>query len=213
MENHPPSHYVQLSCLVIGGSPCSTNKALALSGRGISCCELHNSLPTDDFHITGEPVLPSDVYCCSILSVIYHDHNPLYSMKNAVFWGVMPCYSCMNRPFGGNIASITRVERASELVTASAVTSSEMFASKTATRCNIPEDGIAHTHRRENLKSYGTVVHICHTRSARNVQISSICMCRRTQDTDMSCRLSHTTRTGNTSNLPSLIDQPNSLPN
>jgi hypothetical protein len=24
----------------------------------------------------------------------------------------------------------------------------------TATRCNIPEDGIIHSHRRENLKSY-----------------------------------------------------------
>jgi hypothetical protein len=45
-------------------------------------------------------------------------------MKNGVFWDVTPCGSCKNRRFGG------------------------------ATWCNVTEDTILHSHRRENLKSY-----------------------------------------------------------
>jgi hypothetical protein len=44
--------------------------------------------------------------------------------KNAVFWDVAPCGSCKDRRFGG------------------------------PSRCHIPEDGVLHTHRNENLKSY-----------------------------------------------------------
>jgi hypothetical protein len=39
------------------------------------------------------------------------------TMKNALFWDVTPCASCMNRRFEENIASIIRMRRISELGT------------------------------------------------------------------------------------------------
>jgi hypothetical protein len=70
------------------------------------------------------------------------------TMKNAVFWDVTPCGSCKNRCF----ASIIRVRRIGELGTILAVTSNRPR--QHATRRNIPDDGILHSPRRENLKSY-----------------------------------------------------------
>jgi hypothetical protein len=54
-------------------------------------------------------------------------YPPNTSLKNTVFWDVTPCRSCVNRRFGG---TCTR-----------------------STRRHIPEDGILHSRRRENLKS------------------------------------------------------------
>jgi hypothetical protein len=51
-------------------------------------------------------------------------------MKNAVFWDVAPYRSFVNRRFGG-----TSVHTRS-------------------TRRHIPEDGILHSHRRKNFRSY-----------------------------------------------------------
>jgi hypothetical protein len=57
-------------------------------------------------------------------------------LKNAVFWNVASCRYCVNRRFGGKY----RV--------------TEMSVHTGSTRCYNPEDGILHSHRRENLESY-----------------------------------------------------------
>jgi hypothetical protein len=54
-------------------------------------------------------------------------------MKNVVFWDVGPCRYLVNRR------------------------SSETSVNKITTLRHIPEDGIRHSHRRENLKSYKKV--------------------------------------------------------
>jgi hypothetical protein len=68
------------------------------------------------------------------------------------------CRACVVRTHVSEerIATIIMVERISELRTmmTKAIHSSEMSVLTTATRRNIPESGIFHSHRRENLKSY-----------------------------------------------------------
>jgi hypothetical protein len=61
-------------------------------------------------------------------------------MKNAVFWDVIPC--------GLPIFVTLMME---------AIRSYETTILTKATRSHIPEDGILHSHRNENLKSYITL--------------------------------------------------------
>jgi hypothetical protein len=79
------------------------------------------------------------------------------SVNNAVFWDVTPRGSCKNWRSEERITPIIKVKRIRELGTTLAVTSNWSTLRRTSvltrvTGRHIPEDGILHRHRRENLK-------------------------------------------------------------
>jgi hypothetical protein len=93
----------------------------------------------------------------------------VFLLKSGVFWDVKPCGSCKIEVSEELSASFISVTRIGELGTTLAVTSNRRRLRRNAksvftraTRRNIAEDTILHSHRRENLKSY-TVFLLLHT--------------------------------------------------
>jgi hypothetical protein len=87
------------------------------------------------------------------------------TVKNGVFWVVTSCDSCKNRRFGGayrlhrqGFPVCFSYQLPSSLILSilmkGAIHASETSAHTRATRRNIQEDTILHSHRRGNLKSY-----------------------------------------------------------
>jgi hypothetical protein len=95
--------------------------------------------------------------------------------KNAVSWEVAPCRTCVNRRFGRTYHLHLQGRKIRERGTScrlqspahagssladfstrkmEAIRSSETLAHTRYTRRHIPEDGILHSHRCENIKSY-----------------------------------------------------------
>jgi hypothetical protein len=81
-------------------------------------------------------------------------------IKNAVLWDVAPCTYFVNRRFGETYRVYLQGIRNPRKILISytlkkeAIRSSETSVKKISTRRHIPEDGILHSHCRDNLKFY-----------------------------------------------------------
>jgi hypothetical protein len=79
--------------------------------------------------------------------------------KNTIFWEVKLCGSCRNRRFGGtyNLQLVITANAVPSLLipfTLEAILSCGISVLIVATWHHITEDGILHSHRRENFKYY-----------------------------------------------------------
>jgi hypothetical protein len=90
------------------------------------------------------------------------NRESLEYMKNVAFWDIVPYRACANRCLGGKYRLQLQGRKISErgtslsrwLLKLEAILSSETSVHTSSTRRHIPEDGVLHSHRRENLKSY-----------------------------------------------------------
>jgi hypothetical protein len=73
-------------------------------------------------------------------------------LKNTVFWDVALCSSCVNRRFGDKYRLHLQGRKIRQRGTS--VSRLLQTAATRSTRRYIPEDGILHSHRCENLVSY-----------------------------------------------------------
>jgi hypothetical protein len=121
-------------------------------------------------------------------------------LKDSVFWDVGPYRYCVNRRFGGtyrlHLEGRRKYPRAKNQRGQSAVTCSrcllarEFFSStlkmeaisssetSISTRCHIPGDGILHSHRRENLKSYNMHFILVQVTRGHKVRTQEDFLCR-----------------------------------
>jgi hypothetical protein len=84
------------------------------------------------------------VYFCVDVECVRSDVFTAVTMKNAVFWDVMPCGTCKNRGFGGTYLLNHQGDKYRQVKMMEAIHFSETLVLTTATRRNIPEDGILH---------------------------------------------------------------------
>jgi hypothetical protein len=92
-------------------------------------------------HVFENPLNQAKFCPFQILSQSHFMKRP--TIKNAVFWDVAPCRYFVNRRFGGTYRLHLQGKKYPP-----AMNQRELY---TAPH---PEDGILHSHRRENLKSY-----------------------------------------------------------
>jgi hypothetical protein len=116
------------------------------------------------------------------VNYFYNETRTSPSVKNTVFWDVAPCGHFVNRRFGGTyrLHLQGRCHRSWMAFTRKmeAIRSSETSVDKIPTVRHIPEDGLLHSHRRENLKFH--IVRLC-SHLPRWLRIASIasshCFC------------------------------------
>jgi hypothetical protein len=88
------------------------------------------------------------IFCEMVPLLIYGIYYRQLNFKNALFWDVTPSASCNKRFFGGTHRLHHQGGKSRQLETLAIVGSYK------ATPRHIPEFGIYHSHRRENLISY-----------------------------------------------------------